>query len=48
VYDANGGPLARVRLPARFDPFHIGKDFVLGVRKDELDVEHVELYRLTR
>ena len=48
VYDANGAPLTRVRLPARFDPFHIGKDFILGVRKDELDVEHVELYRLTR
>jgi hypothetical protein len=48
VYDANGAPIARVRLPARFDPFHIGKDFLLGVRKDELDVEHIELYRLTR
>jgi hypothetical protein len=48
VYDANGAPLARVRLPARFDPFHIGRDFLVGVRKDELDVEHIEVYRLTR
>ena len=48
VYDANGAPRAHVRLPARFDPMHIGRDFVLGVRKDDLDVEHIELYRLTR
>ena len=48
VYNANGAPLARIRMPPRFDPFHIGKDFVLGVRKDELDVEHIELYRLRR
>ena len=48
VYDANGAPIARVRVAPRFDPFHIGKDFILGVRKDDLDVEHVEVYKLTR
>ncbi len=48
VYTADGAPLASARTPARFDPLHIGKDFILGVRKDDLDVEHIELYTLTR
>jgi hypothetical protein len=48
VHTADGAPLANVKLPQRFEPMHIGRDFVLGVRKDALDVEHVELYRLTR
>lgn len=48
VYSADGRALASVRMPARFDPMHIGRDFVLGVSKDELDVERVELYQLSR
>ncbi|MGH7470490.1 MAG: 6-bladed beta-propeller [Longimicrobiales bacterium] len=48
VYDPNGRSLASARLPARFEPSHIGRDFVLGVSKDEFDVERIELYRLTR
>jgi hypothetical protein len=48
VHTADGAPLANVKLPQRFEPMHIGHDFTLGVRKDALDVEHVELYRLTR
>ena len=48
VYDANGRALSSVRMPARFEPLHIGGDFVLGVTKDELDVERIELYPLRR
>ena len=48
VYDVGGKSLARVRMPARFEPMHIGRDFVLGVSKDEFDVERVELFSLKR
>jgi hypothetical protein len=46
VYDVNGLLLARVTTPARFELHDIGKDYVLGVGRDALDVEYVQLYRL--
>src|SRR5687768_949308 len=48
IYTADGRPLGNVRLPVRFEPMHIGREFVLGVTRGELDVERVELYTLTR
>jgi hypothetical protein len=48
VHDAEGRLLARIALPERFRPLHIGTDFILGVDRDELDVEHVQLFRLIR
>ncbi|MEX2283939.1 MAG: 6-bladed beta-propeller [Gemmatimonadota bacterium] len=48
VYDESGRPLASLRLPARFEPMHIGTDFLLGVTRDDLDVERIELYPLRR
>jgi hypothetical protein len=48
VYDAEGRLVARVRMPETFRPQHIGQDFVLGVERDDLDVEHVRLYPLIR
>ena len=48
IYDANGRALAHARTPARFEPMHIGRDFVLGVSKDELEVERIELFTITR
>lgn len=48
VYDRRGFPLAYVSGPERFRPTDIGRDFVLGIRKDDLDVEHVELHELER
>jgi hypothetical protein len=48
VHDREGRLIARVRMPERFQPMHIGADFVLGVERDELDVEHVRLYRLRK
>lgn len=48
VYTVDGRPLARVRMPAKFEPMHIGRDFVLGVSKDEFDVEHIELLPLRK
>lgn len=48
VYGTDGGALARIILPARFRPFDIGQDWVLGRALDDLDVEHVRLYRLVK
>ena len=48
LFDADGRYLGPVRFPERFRIFEIGTDYVLGVRRDELDVEFVELYRLVR
>lgn len=48
VHDADGRLIARVRMPERFRPMHIGPDFVLGVERDDYDVEHVRLYRLLK
>jgi len=35
-------------FPEGFQVFEIGTDYVLGVATDELDVEHVRMYGLTR
>jgi hypothetical protein len=48
VFDEGGAALGVVPLPPRFTPHQIGNDFVLGAWKDELDVEHVRLYRLLK
>ncbi|NJD19447.1 MAG: hypothetical protein FIA95_09235 [Gemmatimonadetes bacterium] len=48
VFDPAGAWLGTLSTPARYTVFEIGKDYVLGVRRDDLDVEHVELLRLNR
>jgi hypothetical protein len=48
VFDGEGRWLGTVELPARFEPFQIGTDFILGRRVDELDVQYLEQYRLVR
>jgi len=48
VFDPDGRYLGPVYLPDRFSIWQIGADFVLGVRRDEMNVEFVEMYRLTR
>jgi hypothetical protein len=48
IFHPNGTWLGSIVMPARLTIFRIGKDWVLGKRLDEWDVEHVELYRLTR
>jgi hypothetical protein len=48
VFSPEGEWLGRVTMPARFDPFEIGSDHVLGVYSDELDLEHVQLLPLTK
>jgi hypothetical protein len=48
IFDASGAWLGTVELPPGLYVSQIGPDWVLGRTKDELDVEHVRLYRLSR
>jgi hypothetical protein len=48
VIDAGGVWLGAVAMPAGFRPLQIGGDWILGLHRDELDVERVELRRLER
>ena len=48
VFDPEGRMLGGLSMPERFRPMQIGSDFVLGVWKDDLDVEHVRMYALQK
>ena len=48
VYDGKGALLARLTLPARFEPHDIGPDYVLGGYRDELEIDFIRLYDLVR
>ncbi len=48
VFDPDGELLGAIETPRRFNVFEIGGDFVLGRWVDELDVEHVQLYKLIK
>ena len=48
VYDSDGRAIARIRLPEHLRVYDIGQDYVLGRESDDLDVEHVRMYRLRR
>jgi hypothetical protein len=48
VFDAEGRLTGRVVLPENFNPTDIGTDYVLGLGWDELNVEYVRMYPLTR
>jgi len=47
VYDRRGYSFGQVAMPPRFRPFEIGEDYVLGVWRDDSEVEYVRLYNLT-
>ncbi|MEW5926347.1 MAG: 6-bladed beta-propeller [Gemmatimonadota bacterium] len=48
VFNAGGRMLGVVAMPERFRPTHIGEDHVLGVRRDELGVEYVQMFALEK
>ena len=48
IFNPEGVLVARVTLPERFNPMEIGRDYVLGVGSDDLDVEYVRLYAVER
>jgi hypothetical protein len=45
-FDADGAFVGRTRIPGAFKVFDIGDDWVLGLYRDESDVEYVRLYAL--
>lgn len=49
VFDTDGRLLGTVQMPRGFlQVFQIGPDFVLGRALDDFDIEHIQLYGLTR
>lgn len=48
VFDASGRLVTALRVPERFRVFDVGADWILGVWRDELDVERVHLYHLRK
>jgi hypothetical protein len=48
VFAVDGSLLGTVRVPERFQVHQIGDDWMLGVWLDEVDVEHVRLYRIDK
>lgn len=48
VFAPTGEWLGPFLMPARFRPFDIGRDYLLGVQADSLGVERVRLFRLRR
>jgi len=48
VLDGEGAPLARALTPVGLDVRLVTDDTVWGIERDELDVEHPQVLRLTR
>ena len=48
VFDPEGRWLGTVQTPADLQVRQIGTDWILGTAQDELDVEHVRLYRIQK
>jgi hypothetical protein len=48
VFDPQGALVGRVILPEKFKPLEIGRDYVLGLGSDEMNVEYVRIYGLQR
>ena len=48
VFDGEGRWLGDVGMPPGFFPMDIGEDWILGVERDEMDVEYVTLYPLEK
>ena len=46
VVGRDGRLFGDIAVPPRFEIHEIGDDWVLGIGRDSLDVEHVQLYRL--
>lgn len=48
IFNPEGSLVGRVTLPERFNPTEIGPDYLLGLGWDEMNVEYVRMYALTR
>jgi hypothetical protein len=48
VFSKGRFAIARMRVPSNFEILEIGSDHVLGIWRDDLDVEYVRVYRLAK
>jgi hypothetical protein len=48
IFSPEGEWLGAMRTPAGFDVLQIGADYIVGVRRDDVDMEHVEVRYLNR
>ncbi|NNG17411.1 MAG: hypothetical protein HKM89_13110 [Gemmatimonadales bacterium] len=48
VFDTTGQELGQVTMPEQFTPMQLGADWVIGVWRDEDDLEYVRLYQLIK
>jgi hypothetical protein len=48
VFDPSGRLLGSVTLPANVKLFEIGTEYVLGVWKDDMDLQHVRMYSIRK
>jgi hypothetical protein len=48
VFDSTGRELGHLFTPNGFAVSEIGNDYLLGIQRDELGVERVAMYRLTK
>ena len=48
IFSRDGVWLGTITLPHGFEPYEIGADYLLGVAKDELDVEYIKVYELMK
>jgi hypothetical protein len=48
AYDPNGRAVSLVRMPMGLDVHEIGHDYVMGMWRDELGVEHIHVHTLVR
>lgn len=47
VFEPDGSRLCTAVMPDRFEPYEIGRDYLLGEVRDTLGVEHVRVYDFT-
>lgn len=48
VYSDSGVPVAQLRVDAAYQILEAGRDYVLGIWRDELEVEYVRVYKLQK
>jgi hypothetical protein len=48
VFEPDGSLVSTIRMPPRFRLLQVGRDVVIGVWRDDLDVERVQVYDLIR
>ena len=48
VSDSDGVMLGTLTMPTEFRLLSAGEDLVLGMWRDDLDVEHVQMYELIK